>query len=205
LFVFILAAESAVSQDEDAVCTYKTWSWSVHEKRAVDRKVISKPRSELQDFEQDPLSRCTVCREDQEFVRVPGVPPFRVCKHYSKQVEAALISAIESGFVIKEALGYRVGKSKGPVDENGLRQQFSNHSFGTAIDINQKHNGLYSNCLKFSSKCRLLRGGSWQPNNPLAITKTSAIYKSLRAIGWSWAGELAGKQKDFMHFSLSGD
>ena len=43
------------------------------------------------------------------------------------------------------------------------------------------------------------------PEQPGAITLESVVYEAFRNIGWKWGGELAGRQKDFMHFSLSGD
>ena len=150
-------------------------------------------------------SSCTVCEEDQATIRVGKIPPFRICNLFAAEVRQALERALDAGFPIDEIVGYRVGKSKGPVDDAGLRTQFSNHSFGIALDINPRLNGLYTSCFRFGPACRLLRGGEWRPDVPGTVTRDSSVYAAFRGIGWKWAGELAGRQKDFMHFSLSGD
>jgi len=84
------------------------------------------------------------------------------------------------------------------------RTQYSYHSFGVAIDINAEQNGLYGNCVTFSDACQLRRGGPWRPGRPGTITLGDPIYDGLTDIGLRWGGEIAGRQKDFMHFSLTG-
>lgn len=128
-----------------------------------------------------------------------------VCRHVASEVEDALLRALEAGFPISDVVGYRVGRTKGRLDAQGLRTQHSNHSFGLALDVNARLNGLYDRCSKFSSACRLIRGGEWRPDRRGGISPDSALYRELTQIGWRWGGELAGRQKDFMHFSQSGD
>ncbi|OFZ46270.1 MAG: hypothetical protein A2381_11685 [Bdellovibrionales bacterium RIFOXYB1_FULL_37_110] len=186
------------------ICTYSSWKWHVQSKRAEDHKRIIKKCNELTMEEKDPNSNCTVCEEDQKTIFLKGLPPFKICKYYEKKITKALKNAIRKGFLINTITGYRVGKSKGSIDERGYRQEFSFHSFGTAIDINPGLNGLYENCDIPNPGCKKLLGGVWDPQRPGTITQDSIIYKELTSIGFKWGGEIAGKQKDFMHFSLVG-
>ena len=85
-----------------------------------------------------------------------------------------------------------------------------------AIDINREFNGLYNNCNVWDpNKCTLGHGGSENKQRtqsvPGTITKESPAYQQLTSIGWKWGGDWGTigpdddrKQKDFMHFSLSG-
>ena len=130
--------------------------------------------------------------------------PVQICHAHVDRIRAALVEIQRSGGKIRTLSGYRVGRSRGPVDEAGLRTQFSNHSFGTAIDFNAESNGLYADCVDFGDQCRLIRGGPWDPDNVESVTQGSIVYQAMRAIGWRWGGEIEGKQKDFMHFSLTG-
>ena len=139
-------------------CTYNTWEWHVKQKRSMNHRIVKKSRSELTEAEQDPRSKCTVCREDQLEIKIENVPKFTVCKHFAPKVRAAVEKVTASGFEIKTVIAYRVGKSRGAIDENGLRSLFSNHSFGTAIDLNSPQNGLYKNCKTFGPNCKLSRG-----------------------------------------------
>ncbi len=83
--------------------------------------------------------------------------------------------------------------------------EFSNHSYGIAIDINTDHNGLYGNCVEFGPQCQLIRGSLWRPGvDPYSLQLNGLVVKKLKEIGFKWGGEIKGKQKDFMHFSLSG-
>ena len=203
--LIILFSHFAMANDSEFDCNYTTWVWDTINKKSINHIQVKKSKNELLPTEKDPHSKCTVCSEDQVMIKIEGLPPVQVCKHYAEKVEWALRYSMEKGFPIYDLIGYRVGKSKGPVDEKGLRTQFSNHSFGTAIDINSKFNGLYNNCVRFSEQCRLTRGGPWNPTNSKSITKESPPYDAFKKIGWGWGGELQGRQKDFMHFSLSGD
>jgi hypothetical protein len=186
-------------------CTYSTWEWNTLKKRAENHRTIVKSYAELTDNEKDPHSTCTICEEDQTAITIAGVPQFSVCKYYSDDIKKVVRKIVDAGFPVNSIISYRVGMSKGTVDNKGMRTQFSNHSFGTAIDINADSNGLYTNCYEVGKKCQLLRGGPWKPGQPGTITKDSIVYKAFAEIDWHWAGELQGRQKDFMHFSLSGD
>jgi len=115
-----------------------------------------------------------------------------------------LISLIEDGEPIYEVKGYRVGLTRGKVDEQGNRTDFSNHSYGVAIDINENANGLYENCISFSESCILRKGGKWNPQKPTSLTKDSLTVRRFKEAGFLWGGEILGQQKDFMHFSLTG-
>ena len=113
-------------------------------------------------------------------------------------------------FRIDEITGYRVGRTRGPIVD-GLRTAWSNHSFGAALDINARHNGLYGDCdIASVSKealaaCKLRVGGVWDPSKrpETTITPATSLYKAFRAF-WRWGGEIAGGTRDMMHFSLTG-
>ena len=186
-------------------CSYETYQWSTHEKRAVNRHTVVHPYSEVTKEERDPITGCTVCREDQVDLTLPGLEPFQVCKVVVSNIETALRDLIETGVPINTVVGYRVGRTRGDVDNNGLRTGFSNHSFGVAIDINPEHNGLYDRCLHFNPGCRLIRGGPWQPRTRAESLGTNGkVVQRFKQEGFLWGGEIRGRQKDFMHFSPSG-
>jgi len=109
-----------------------------------------------------------------------------------------------AGEPINEIIAYRVGRTRGDADRNGNRTGFSNHSFGIALDINPKQNGLYHDCPVFGPSCRLVRGGPWRPGEAGALTADGATVREMKAAGFHWGGEIEGRQKDFMHFSPSG-
>jgi hypothetical protein len=196
---------SAPALHAAATCTYSTWAWDTRTKQSVNRQRVTKPYYQVTAEERAPQTNCTVCEEDQEAMQIEGYPLIYICKDHAEGVRRALNTIRASGFPIRSLEGYRVGRSKGPVDANGLRTQFSNHSFGTAIDINAETNGLYTECFEFGPQCQLLRGGPWRPGQPGTVTQDSVVYRAFRQTGWKWGGELAGRQKDFMHFSLRGD
>ena len=175
------------------------------QKRAVQITKIVKSYAELSTAERDPLSGCSVCSEDQQAINIPGLPEFMVCKKIAPQIQNMLTQLINSGEKINSVIGYRVGRTRGEIDAQGNRTEFSNHSFGVAIDINTEHNGLYINCLQFDAQCQLSRGGPWRPGiDPYSLENNGKIVTSFKAAGFKWGGEIAGKQKDFMHFSLTG-
>lgn len=183
-------------------CTYQTWDWDKIQKRSVNHQTIRKDRNSLTPQEKGVMPGCTVCEEDQEWIRIPGVPPFQVCRNLMEKVKRAVEKAKAQGFPIKSSIGYRVGKSKGALDSHGLRTEFSRHSYGVAFDFNSESNGLYDLCPKFGAHCRLIRGGAYHSESPEAITPASPLYQALVAEGFRWGGEFPGNQKDFMHFSL---
>jgi len=128
----LLICETALAGE---TCTYTDWAWHV------------------------PSGQCSICIEDMTEVNVPGQQPVLMCHVIAPAVEAALIAAQDSGFEIESLTGYRVGRTKGSLDEDGRRTEYSHHSFGLAIDINADKNGLYDRCIEFGPACRLRRGG----------------------------------------------
>lgn len=119
-------------------------------------------------------------------------------------MRAELSELLQSGEKIYEVVGYRVGMTRGNVDQDGNRTVFSNHSFGTALDINPGQNGLYENCVQFGPNCRLIRGGAWKQGREGTLTVDSATVQGMQRLGLRWGGEIKGRQKDFMHFSITG-
>jgi len=185
-------------------CSFTDWAWHSEQGRAVNYQEVVTTRAELTPEQQHPDLPCSICREDQVEIRI-GDASTLMCKAVADEVSEALNRAASEGFPISKLVGYRVGRTKGPLDENGLRTQYSHHSFGLAIDVNPGQNGLYDRCISFSPDCRLRRGGEWLPGSPAAITLETPLYHYMRDAGLKWGGELQGRQKDFMHFSQSGD
>jgi len=167
------------------------------------RKVV-KAYSELTDEERDAQSGCTVCDEDQVVLSFAGLRPFKVCKLIAPRVRQIIETLLREHAPLLEVVGYRVGMTRGDIDASGNRSGFSNHSFGLALDVNADQNGLYDNCVNFGSSCRLIKGGPWEPGRELSLTKDSMIVLEFKRNGFLWGGEIAGQQKDFMHFSPTG-
>ena len=201
--------------DGEAVCTYETYAWSVTKKTGVGRHTVTKTRAELMPEESDPSdARCTVCSEDQVAVQVQGLPPVTVCRHHAEAVRAALTAVRESkAFTVQSLVGYRVGRTRGAVVDT-LRTAFSNHSYGTAIDINARTNGLYNRCATPAvpqragdiAHCKLGVGGRWDPrrNPKVTIAEGGVVHQAFTAF-WKWGGARGDKIKDFMHFSITGE
>jgi hypothetical protein len=119
-------------------------------------------------------------------------------------VRSALEKALRSGQKVEAVMGYRVQKSKGPLTAKGERTQWSFHSFGAAVDLNEAHNGLYDRCVRWGPGCRLIKGGRRKDDDPLSIKATDPVVSSMKEAGFLWGGTISGRQKDFMHFSPSG-
>lgn len=204
LFVFLVSVMSNVVYADSLTCTYQTYKWNSELKRGVERKTVQHSYSTLSKSEVDPITGCTVCQEDQVKINLPGIKSFAVCKLLAHDLQMTLLDLIKQGEYISGITGYRVGMTRGRLDKANNRTQFSNHSFGIALDINAKQNGLYDRCLEFSSVCRLIRGGRWIPGNKGAMTSEGSIVRRMKQLGLRWGGNIAGKQKDFMHFSPTG-
>lgn len=211
----LVVASPGLARAEGETCTYETYAWSVTKKKGVGHTTVRKQRAELTAEEKDPDDpRCTVCSEDQTTVRVEGLPPVTVCKHYAAQVEQALTAIRDSKtFDVKKLVGYRVGRTRGRVVD-GLRTQFSNHSYGTAIDINDRQNALYNQCRTKGvpqtaadiAHCKRGIGGHWRPKKAPRVTirEGDVVHRAFTAF-WKWGGARTDKIKDFMHFSLTGE
>lgn len=194
-----------VSYAQPNQCTYETFRWNVPQRRAVAIETVQKAYTALTADEVDAATGCTVCEEDQVWVRLPGLEPFRLCQHLAPQVEAALRLLQQQGVPLFHVTGYRVGRTRGDLDGAGNRTRFSNHAYGIALDVNREQNGLYDGCVTFGPHCRLIQGGPWQPGQPGSLTPEGPLVQALLALGFQWGGTLPGRQKDFMHFSPSGD
>ena len=202
LIVIFTGLEIAAA--EPRTCTYSTYKWNVELRKAVDYRQVKHSYQQLSDDEIDRATGCTVCEEDQINIYVADLHPVKLCKKYANHIESLLSQLHSEGEVITKLVGYRVGMTRGDVDESGNRTQFSNHSFGIALDVNDEQNGLYGNCLEFGAQCELRKGGRWEPGFPGALTYYSPVVLELKNIGLKWGGEIQGWQKDFMHFSPSG-
>lgn len=205
LILLLIQIFTSTSAAQDS-CTYTTYKWNVELKKAVEFNKISHPYSVLQRHEVDLKTKCTVCEEDQEWIKIGDIAPFRMCKVLAPSIRKVLTNAYSNGngFTFNKVVGYRVGMTRGDVDDDGNRTQFSNHSFGIAIDINEGQNGLYDQCIEFSDQCRLRKGGAWRPGLPGTLVKQEPVVRQMEERGFKWGGEIKGRQKDFMHFSPTG-
>lgn len=205
LSAWSLSCTRRASEDSASTCTYETWEWDTLRKQSSSRRLVKTTRVSLTPEERGSFPGCSVCSEDQVVVDIDGLPSIQVCRAFQERTARALQAARDAGFPIKSLVGYRVGRTKGPINSEGKRTQFSLHSYGVAIDVNSELNGLYDDCVNFGVGCRLLRGGAWVRGRPGAIDPSTEIYRAFAREGLKWGGELSGKQKDFMHFSPSGD
>jgi hypothetical protein len=199
-------------------CTYDTWAWSVESRRAVEPRHVTKDYRALTDEEKAPdwvTSGCTICREDQEELQVPGLPAVRLCRSVVAGAREALLQATTAGVRIETLVGYRVGRSGGPVVD-GKRTRYGWHAYGMALDVNSGHNGLYAGCARDEraprtpsdlATCRLSIGGAWDPTARPATTLTAggALLKAFEStLGWRWGGARSDGLKDLMHVSPDG-
>ncbi len=203
-FATIILLFSATGIADPDTCSYNTYKWSVEKRKAVDFRRVSHPYSELSEVEVDAQTGCTVCEEDQRTVRVAELPPIKMCRYFSLDVEYQLNRLASKGVSLFKLAGYRVGMTRGEIDTDGNRTQYSNHSFGIAIDINEEQNGLYDNCIEINRNCRLRKGGAWKPGQSGSLTADSDVVMALNKLGLKWGGKILGRQKDFMHFSPTG-
>jgi len=208
LLAFIVVSGAPVFFSEaiasEKTCSYEVAVWNVPARKVMEVRRVSHPYSELAEEELDHETGCTVCSEDQVTISLPSSADFRICRKIAPEISDILRRLIEDGVPILSIRGYQVVRSRGGIDDNGNRKMLSNHSFGTALDINRERNGLYDNCIMFGPECRLVLGGHWRPGVPGTLLKNGPVVRAMKAIGFRWGGEIKGRQKDFMHFSLTG-
>lgn len=213
------AAELPTRTDLPTLCTYEAATWDVERRRAHAGARVTKPYSEVTAEERDPDEpRCTLCEQDQVEVDpaeagIVGLAPVKICWVFADRMRLALKQIQKSGgFEFLSVRGYRPGRTRGPIVD-GKRTLFSNHSYGTAIDINAAHNGLYVRCdVEVSTGadldgCKLRHGGPWDPAIRVATTivPDGPVVRAMSEhLGWQWGGSLSGNLKDFMHFSITG-
>lgn len=204
LALAILTAGPPLWASEETECRYRVVVWNTRTRASSPPVETRKPYPAVTDEERDPATGCTACERDQVEIKLPGLKPFKVCHVFAERVRETLEKLLAQGEPITEIEAYRVVRSRGPINARGERTGFSNHSFGIAIDINPQQNGLYHRCIHFGPYCQLVRGGSWRPGQPGSLTAESRVVQAFEGIGLRWGGEIAGKQKDFMHFSPTG-
>jgi len=203
VFVYFTSS-NCIAVNAEKLCSYQTYEWNTNDKKAIHYQLINKKYKELTADEVDAFTGCSVCEQDQRLINIPTVKPFKVCYIIAPLLYEIITELVNRGQVLNSITGYRVGRTRGDIDEKGNRTKFSNHSYGIAIDVNAAVNGLYDNCLSFNSNCRLIRGGRWVPGKSGSLTKDSETVHALESMGLKWGGVMPGKQKDFMHFSPTG-
>ena len=75
-------------------------------------------------------------------------------------------------------------------------EKLSNHSFGTAIDINPMLNPYIRKDLHQPA------GSEYHPERPGTITMNSFLVKEFKDLGWEWGGYWKDR-KDYQHFEKS--
>jgi len=201
LFIlFTLAGSSAVASE---TCHYTYSVWNAQNRQTSRSLRVEKRRSELTSSERGPFG-CTPCEEDQVHIKLSNGIRYQLCKKVAGPVTDALEEALKQGATINKVVGYRPSMSRGPLNPSGERTRLSNHAFGVAVDINPNHNGLYGSCLVWGPKCKLLKGGPWNPDVPLSLQPGHPVLTALLKSGLRWGGSIKGNQKDMMHFSPSG-
>lgn len=95
------------------------------------------------------------------------------------------------------------GKEKFPIKNCSgydYRDGKSQHSNGTAIDINWEENYFISN------EGEILAGKLWKPGvNPYSIPPDGDVVRAFNRYGWHWSPDMNWRNgKDYMHFSLNG-
>ena len=75
-------------------------------------------------------------------------------------------------------------------------KKLSNHSFGTAIDINPLYNPYIRKDLHQP------KGSEYNPNQGGTITRDSFLVKAFKSLGWDWGGDWKDR-KDYQHFEKS--
>lgn len=185
------------------ICEYHFTVWNTKTKSSDGPFTINKDYKDLKPSELGPLG-CTPCEIDQKEIILDNKMKVKICIKLAGPLLETLNQILKLGYPLESILGYRPSISKGIADASGRRTELSNHAFGTAIDLNENYNGLYVNCLQWSSNCRLQKAGIYRPGHPLSLTMNSVPVLLLKKIGLKWGGEISGKQKDFMHFSPTG-
>jgi hypothetical protein len=199
MIFFLFFIQSLFAQD----CHYSYTIWNANLKKSFGPIHVHKQKSELLKNEIGPMN-CSVCEEDQVDVILKNKLRVKVCKHLKIQFEKSFNEISSKNFEIQSIKGYRPSLSKGKLNDKGERDEFSNHAFGVAVDINEDFNGLYDHCLTWTPNCKLRKGGAYNPAQPLSIMPNSQIVNIFKSNGFLWGGEIKGNQKDFMHFSLTG-
>lgn len=191
---------AALAQAEvPAGCHYAYTVWNAVERRTRRSVAVALDRAEA------PVGAlgCTPCREDQVTVELANGLPLRLCHAVAERARDALDRALADGAVIGSIAGYRASMSRGPTDASGDRTELSDHAFGAALDVDEQQNGLYERCVVWGPRCRLIRGGPWVPGGAGSLTADGPVVRAMKAAGFAWGGELAGRQKDFMHFWIA--
>ena len=83
-----------------------------------------------------------------------------------------------------------------------LGDEWSQHAYGLAVDINPFHNPYVRGSLVLPERAIAYRDRAWR--RPGMIRSGDVVTMAFDRIGWGWGGEWS-TAKDWMHFSRSGD
>lgn len=83
-----------------------------------------------------------------------------------------------------------------------LGDEWSQHAYGLAVDVNPFHNPYVRGALVLPERAISYRDRAWR--RPGMIRQGDVVTSAFERIGWSWGGRWA-TSKDWMHFSSSGE
>lgn len=82
-----------------------------------------------------------------------------------------------------------------------LSQEWSEHAYGLAVDVNPFHNPYVRGSLVLPERALVYRNRSW--SRPGMMSGGDVVARAFARIGWGWGGDWSSA-KDWMHFSKSG-
>jgi hypothetical protein len=82
-----------------------------------------------------------------------------------------------------------------------LSEEWSQHAYGLAVDVNPFHNPYVSDEVTLPELAIAYRDREWR--RPGMIHRGDPVTSAFAKIGWSWGGDWTSA-KDWMHFSRSG-
>ena len=138
-----------------------------------------------------------------------------VAASVAKTVQAAFKAAFDAGYPIKSMrpVRYFGGDDDKSMDENNTSafncrnvaggSSWSQHSYGSAIDINPVENPYINRAGRVSPSAGEAYVDRARTDTPSLLTAESVLVVSLKAAGWGWGGEWSSL-KDYQHFSASG-
>lgn len=129
-FLLLFALQSISSPVwAEKTCSYKTYSWNTVERKAVEFQFISHAYSSISEIEIDPTTGCTVCEEDQVEISIAPLPSFKVCHLLASDLKMVVEDLLSQGEPVFDVVGYRVGKTRGEIDDLGNRTGFQQSLF----------------------------------------------------------------------------
>jgi hypothetical protein len=165
--------------------------------------------------------RCPVARSDLSYVRVsfwgfdqePHTGELLVHRSVARDVVSVFRQIYRARWPLEEMRVTTEAELDAPPTGDGnntgafvcrsarLSQEWSEHAYGLAIDVNPFHNPYVGNGVVLPERALAYRDRSWR--RPGMIFEGDVVTRAFESIGWRWGGTWAST-KDWMHFSRSG-